>query len=135
MSEKNSPGHEGPDHHREPRAIGPADGAPESGTEDESSGRRHITQSTGPAQFSRLNSATISLLEMSGPLAEGCILTGSDPVGFAGGQTVLDTGWHICDGITLRVIFTAGESDGLQRQWMESLLFADAFGSPESAAS
>ena len=135
MSEKDSPGHEGPDYHREPRAIGPADGAPESGTEDSSSGRPHLTQSTGPVQFSRLDSATISLLEMSEPLAEGCILTGSDPVGFAEGQSVLDTGWHTCDGITLRVIFTAGEPDGLQRQWMQGLLFADAVGSPYSADS
>ena len=107
MSEKDSPGHHGPDHHREPRAIGPADGAAESGTEDESSGRPHLTQSTVPAQFSRLDSATVSLLEMTGPLAEGCIFTGYDPVSFAAGQTVLDTDWHTCGVVVLRVVFTA----------------------------
>lgn len=135
MTAQTSPGHVGPDHAREPHAIGPAVAAPEAGPEDESSGRPHLTQSTGPVQFSRLDSATVSLLELTEPLAEGCILTGSDPVGFAEGQTVLDTWWHTCDGITLRVIFTAGEPDGLQRQWMESLLSADAYGSPDSADS
>ena len=66
MSENNSPGHEGPDHQLEPRAIRPDDAAPLTDAEDESSHRSSLTQSVAPAQLASEGPPTHPLFATDG---------------------------------------------------------------------
>ena len=117
------PGRDGPDQHEEPPEIGTHDAAPQANTKGKPSGPLDNSETAGSAQSGSDRCSTRSLHEFDGQTVEGCVLESSDPVGLFEGSTVLDTGWHICDGITIRVVFTAKQPNPPHRQWMEDLLF------------
>ena len=124
MFKNKSPGHEGPDKRREPRAIEPHDAAPQTDAGDFSSGQSHHSVPAGPVQTRGDVYTPDPLFDFDGGTADGCVLCSSGPVGFSEGETVLDTGWHVCDAITIRVVFTAGEPDSHHRDWMQNLLLS-----------
>lgn len=130
---KKNPGREGPDPERDPREVDSQSAVPQSAAEDCSSGHSHHSGAAASVQSGGSAQTVDSLFELDGPPADGCALLRGEPIEFGDGDPLLDTGWHACGGVMLRVVFTATPNP-CQRQWMERLLLDSDLGSEFGSA-